>query len=446
MSNFSRIVCLLLLQICLIVNSGAGFSQTDGDPGSQDLDVVQVDFFAPADGGEDVGYRKSTYEELGVWGDKQILDTPYSMFVISEKLIENTQARNPEQVFKMNPLTMSSVFDINMISNITTRGFGSSHMLINGIPSDSLALGVFLEDVSSVEIMSGLNGFLYGAGNVGGVLNYVLKRPTQETLRKISLGNYGGQQYYGHADFGGKIDKDGKFAYRFNVFKQGGETNIENQELDRFLISGALDIKPNDDLLIQLNGSYGQYHLNGRQTQFWTGDVGLPFIPEPMDGSKLWGPDDTFNDVDSLNLGVGIKYKINDMFKLRMAFNHRKDSRKMLYTTASSFVNNNTEYQFSIMAENAVRTSEGGYFYIDSEFPTGPVSHNVTLGFNGYKQTTKNSVFDTPTGRTNWPSTAAYQFSIHDYNASNLKAFNWYQYESGKKKSNVSSNLNFLLA
>jgi iron complex outermembrane receptor protein len=98
------------------------------------------------------------------------------------------------------------------------------------------------------------------------------------------------------------------------------------------------------------------------------------------------------------------------------------------------------------MAESSAITSDGGYFYVDSEFPTGPISHNVTFGFNGYKQTIKYALFDTPNGLENWPSTAEYRFSIHDYNASNLKAFNWHNYELGKVKSNVSSNLNFILA
>jgi iron complex outermembrane receptor protein len=41
---------------------------------------------------------------------------------------------------------------------------------------------VSTEELERVEIMNGLSGFMYGAGNVGGTTNYVLKRPSYQKI------------------------------------------------------------------------------------------------------------------------------------------------------------------------------------------------------------------------------------------------------------------------
>ena len=43
-----------------------------------------------------------------------------------------------------------------------------------------------MEDLERVEVFSGLSGFLYGAGNVGGTVNYILKRPTSYYLNDVT--------------------------------------------------------------------------------------------------------------------------------------------------------------------------------------------------------------------------------------------------------------------
>ncbi len=61
-----------------------------------------------------------------------------------------------------------------------------------------------------IEVLNGLSGFLYGGANVGGAVNYVLKRPTSTPIANLTLGNYGGGQFFTHADLGGPIHVDGR--------------------------------------------------------------------------------------------------------------------------------------------------------------------------------------------------------------------------------------------
>lgn len=51
------------------------------------------------------GYLSEDITGVGLWGKRSLQDTPYSMTVIPKDLIENTQANDMAQIFKMNPLT-----------------------------------------------------------------------------------------------------------------------------------------------------------------------------------------------------------------------------------------------------------------------------------------------------------------------------------------------------
>jgi iron complex outermembrane receptor protein len=125
----------------------------------------------------------------------------------------------------------------------------------------SMFLQLALEDKERVEVLSGVSGFLYGPANVGGTINYVLKRPTAESFTNLKVGGTGGENYYVHFDLGGPVDKDGVFRYRLNVMGQDGDTAVDDQELRRGLISGALNWHPAENLLIQLNGAYHQFRV-----------------------------------------------------------------------------------------------------------------------------------------------------------------------------------------
>ncbi len=110
---------------------------------------------------------------------------------------------------------------------------------------------------------------MYGAGNVGGVANYVLKRPTYELLAKFALGNYGGSQYFGHVDLGGTLTQDGAVAFRLNAAYADGGTSRDDQNLKKWLISGALDWNVTSNLLIRLEGAHIYWRLDREDTRFY---------------------------------------------------------------------------------------------------------------------------------------------------------------------------------
>ncbi len=156
------------------------------------------------------GYRVSNVSGVGLWDERSLRDTPYSISVVPSDLIENINAQNMGQIFKMNPLTQEPIIqNFTGVPFVVIRGFESANPIHDGIPMASDGSAVSVIEIDRVEILSGTSGFLYGGGRVGGAVNYVTKNSTDVPLRRLTFGNYGGTQFYGHADVSGKFGRRG---------------------------------------------------------------------------------------------------------------------------------------------------------------------------------------------------------------------------------------------
>src|SRR5690606_19905753 len=76
---------------------------------------------------------------------------------------------------------------------------------------------VMLENKERLEILKGLAGLQAGIASSGGVLNYVTKRPTDYSLRSVTLEASERGTVYGAVDLGGRFGEDGQFGYRINA-------------------------------------------------------------------------------------------------------------------------------------------------------------------------------------------------------------------------------------
>jgi iron complex outermembrane recepter protein len=210
----------------------------------------------PLDGSAAIGYRVKNSSASGpIWGDLSVQDTPYSVSIVPSQLIENLQAYSVDDIVKVIPQVTNEypLQNLNGNSMFYMRGFSVTQFTNGaGITYDGMlggAGGMFytsLEDKERVEVLSGVDGFLYGTGSVGGNINYVLKRPTPIPYFGITAGDNAGANGFVHGDFGGPIKlpglADGLLGYRLNVVGQGGDTSINGQSVTRSLVSAAIDV------------------------------------------------------------------------------------------------------------------------------------------------------------------------------------------------------------
>ena len=324
----------------------------------------------------------------GPWGDKLVIDTPYAISVLSQDLIESVVAGDMDQLFKMNPVVQNSApSTVYGTPYVTIRGFDSQKGVIDGVRLSSTLTGIAMEELANVEIMNGLSGFMYGVGNPGGVTNYVLKRPTAKPMQSLTVGNYGKNQFFAHADLGGPIDSNGTFGYRFNLSYQDGEASKKNQNIARTLVSGAIDWNVSPDLLVQVEAAHTYYRIDGIDSRFYayanSSYGALGHWIEPLAADKTWTPDWTYLQVKTDRVGANIKWKLDDTFSIRTAYLYKRDASEGISVYPAYFADTGWQVGWPSRSAPSYNIAQGAYAYLDSAFETLGIQHRLTVGASG---------------------------------------------------------------
>lgn len=345
-------------------------------------------------GSSENGYLSEDITGVGLWGKRRLQDTPYSMSVIPQELIENVQAKDMNQIFKMNPTTQETGQMLTGLGDaqwVTIRGFEVNNPIINGIPySTKWASTPMMQDIERVEIINGATGFLYGGGRVGGAVNYITKKPTTEDLRNISIGSYGNESYYTHLDLGGQFDDNHTFGYRINALYQNGELPNESDK-EQKAISLVFDWKPTDNFYTDIKYSYknslekgGNFYFNNVSDR------------KAINKSKGFSPDWIQDELKLNKVENNTNWNINDTFTLRTSLMYEKS--KSRGSDINAGVRDNTVISSlsswdTYIWKGAWQETEnyGGNIFLDSNFDTLNVNHNLTIGYsmNSRKHSTR---------------------------------------------------------
>lgn len=350
-------------------------------------DVTVTATEALANGGEESGYRASAVRNVGALGGMELQNAPYSVTVISSELMDNIQATSSDDIFKLSPTTQfTSPTSAGYASAVAIRGFSGVGNL--SIANDGLRFsngydgGNFIEEMERLEILSGLSGFLYGPASPGGLVNYVLKRPTAERYNSVTYGTPGGENQYLHGDFGGPIDSEGRFAYRVNLLAQDGETAIDGQVERRHMASVALDWNVSDDLLIQFDASHKQSETRGLTSYWYFGNQAFRPDADDLENDQLYSQRWAYNDSRHDRIGSRFQWRLNDVFSLRGALGYSQYTSEYAYTGPTVY--SAGLYTQPLYAFAPVETEEtSGNLFLDAAFDTAGIGHEMTLGYQG---------------------------------------------------------------
>src|SRR5579872_5684407 len=163
-------------------------------------------------------YRAPTVDALGPLGTTPVLDTPYTIGILTNDMIQNSQAIDFRDVSKYLPLVAYQEQQGPDILRPQTRGMQGGNF--QNSKQDGMTMFVTvanaLEEFQQIEVVNGLSASLYGPANPAGMFNFVTKRPTQDDLREITASYVSDSVGSVKADLGGRIDPGGVVTYRVN--------------------------------------------------------------------------------------------------------------------------------------------------------------------------------------------------------------------------------------
>lgn len=179
--------------------------------------------------------------------DIPLIETPQSVSVITRSQMLDRAVTSIAQALRYTPGVQGEPFGFD--SRLTWLRFRGFDNTTNGLFKDGLqlrnpAFGVAYNlepyGAEQLDVLRGPSSFLYGQSSPGGLLNYVSKRPTLQSLHEVQFlaGNFG--RYEGRFDFGGRIKDSDAFSFRLTgLFRESG-TQIDNVPNDRVYLAPAL--------------------------------------------------------------------------------------------------------------------------------------------------------------------------------------------------------------
>lgn len=189
------------------------------------------------------------------------MDLPQSVQVLSQELINDQAARQTTDLYR----SISGVTQFSY-SDVTARGFRQDQAIYDGVQGDPFSkFGIpQLFNIERVEVLKGPSGMLYGAGQPGGLLNYVTKKPKFDTKTEVAL--FGGNDNLrgGFFDATGAVNSDETLAYRVGAYKQNKDSFRNNADADNFILSTGLTWLVTESFDLTFQYDHLKQKLSGR--------------------------------------------------------------------------------------------------------------------------------------------------------------------------------------
>ncbi|CAE6903836.1 Ferric-anguibactin receptor FatA [Paraburkholderia nemoris] len=377
---------LVSVGLSLSTLSSSGWAQVAASDTAATLPAVSVSAT------KDTTVAQADTVSAGALGSRKQVDTPFSTRIVTSDEAQDLMAATANDLFKHDPAVATiSENGISENSMFTVRGMPIdtlNSIKVDGQTFPSWDTDLSLEPFEQVELLKGLSGFMYGFGSPGGIVNYVLKRPTDDPYRSISIGYKSAGVFSEAVDLGGRFGNDNRFGYRLNLVNEDGNTAEDHGHIRRQVASLAFDFRITPDLTFTADAFYQKRKTNGTLFGLMFGS-GLS-IPDASTVTHALTQPQNYYQTEMASFGTGLDYRLSENWhasvKYRFAKENRTNSDSFLYVSDNAGNYSNTLY--------AAMTR---YFYqnvdamVQGKFNTGSIKHDVVVGAGFQTQTSEYS-------------------------------------------------------
>lgn len=192
--------------------------------------------------------------------DTPMIEIPKSIYVVTREQMDDLQPQTITEALRYTPgivssTALSSTPNLSNSHDFYQRGF-QSDTFVDGLMTGSTPSVVEPFFMDRVEALSGPSSVMYGQALPGGIVNTVLKRPTdyQRYEANVGFGNYG--RYEGQIDASGPLNKQKTLLYRIVGVGETQDTQQHFQKYQRLAGQGDLEWKIDDKTSVTLIGQY----------------------------------------------------------------------------------------------------------------------------------------------------------------------------------------------
>ncbi|MGP5118552.1 TonB-dependent receptor [Psychrobacter alimentarius] len=390
----------LSTSVLLIGASQVAWAQTEPNTDTQsdpsvvlDTIVVTSSADASADGLPTAyeGGQVATGSRVGILGNQDIMDTPFSTTSYTNEYITNQQAQSVGDLLKKDPTVRVARGFGNFQEAYFMRGFvtTSDDTMYNGLygilPRQYIATELF----ERVEVQRGASTMLNGAapsgGNSGGTINLLPKRAGNEPLREVTLGYGEGDQGKVAVDVSDRFGSNDAFGVRFNAAYQDGDSAIDDESATLGLAALGLDYKGDQ---YRLSADLGWQDNKLEETRPSVTLAGASRVPSAPKGSKNWVQPWTYSNEKDVFGTIRGEYDFNDSITAYGAYGMRRgdEDNSLSDLTVTNTNGAGTTARFDNIREDKVQSAELG---LRGQWQTGKIDHDWVIAADLYDQEEK---------------------------------------------------------
>jgi len=327
--------------------------------------------------------------DISGFGDVALKDLPASALVIDSAQMQAVGARRLADLTAFDASITDAYNSPGYWDFLTIRGFtldNRSNYRREGLPI-SAETSIPLENKERVEILKGTSGIQAGTSAPGGLVNYVVKRPTENDLRSARLEFTSRRSVLTALDLGGRVGVDKVFGYRFNVAHEEMRPLTNNINGHRNVVALATDWRISRDTVVEAELEWS-HKVQASQSGFsLLGNT----VPAPVDprlnlNNQPWSQPSVF---DALTGTLRIEQALSSDWRwsAQLGSQRLRTDDRLAYPFGCGaegnydrFCSNGTFDLYDFRSENERRTQQAASVKLKGKFTTAGIVHDVNFG------------------------------------------------------------------
>ena len=359
----------------LLIAATAAQAQTGAEP---TLSAVTVDARSAA-----------PQADISGFGDLPLKEVPLSATIVDNRQLQASGARRLTDLTQFDASVTDAYNSAGYWDYLTVRGFVLDNRFNyrrEGLPI-SAETSIPLDNKERIEILRGTSGIQAGTSAPGGLVNYVVKRPTEQDLRQIRTEISGNGSVLGAFDLGGRFGAERQFGYRLNVATEDLKPRIDNLDGHRNLFSLAADWRITRDSVFEAEIEYSKRTQPSQNGFSLLGNV-LPAHVDPRLNlnNQSWSQPSVFEGLTG-TLRFTQAIDTDWRWSAQVGQQRLKTDDRLAYAFGCGAEGNFDRYCsdgtfdfYDFRSENERRVQTAGSLNLKGKATTGSVKHDLSFG------------------------------------------------------------------
>jgi iron complex outermembrane receptor protein len=327
--------------------------------------------------------------DLAGFGDYPLKELPMSVMVVDSAQISASGSRRLADLARYDASVTDAYNAPGYWDFLSIRGFTLDNRYNyrrEGLPINA-ETSIPLDNKERVEILKGTSGIQAGTSAPGGMVNYMVKRPTNKDLRSARLEVTSRSSVLAAVDLGGRFGNDGVFGYRLNVAHEDLRPITQHLRGQRDLLALAADWRVSTDSLLQAELEWSHKSQPSQLGYSLLGST-LPAAANPALNlnNQAWSQPSVF---DALTGSLRWQQNINSDWRwsAQLGSQRLKTHDRLAYGFGCSAENNYDRYcsdgtfdLYDFRSEHEKRTLNAATLKLQGKVQAAGLSHDLSLG------------------------------------------------------------------